>query len=167
MWYCKRKGITALTYGSITALTEFPTGTPEAERWKLVQALRFLAHATTSLNAYVNKSTMETGVSIDGGFDPYSSGILADSSDAFLVTLPVVQALHASTMNLTALFAACHPYDWAVPRPLQRAIMMDHPLIEYDLFTPPLSGSLFGAGAINAQQADTRSASGRHSAQRW
>jgi len=149
LWYCKRKGIDALTYGATTVLTEFPTGVPEVERWKLVQALRFLSHATSSLSAYVTKAQLETGVSIDGGFDPNMSGM---ASDAFRVTLPVVQALHASTMNLTALFAACHPYDWAVPRPLQRAIMMDHPLIEYDLFTPPLTGTLFGASGIAAQQ---------------
>ena len=149
LWYCKRKGIDALTYGSSTVLTAFPDSLPEVDHWKLVQALRFLSHATTSLTAYVTKSDLETGVSVNGGFDPTASGT---TSDPFIVTLPVVQALHASTMNLTALFAACHPYDWAVPRPLQRAIMMDHPLIEYDLFSPPLSGSLSGLSGIAAQQ---------------
>ena len=152
LWYCKQKGIDALTYGATTAMTSFPSGPtalPVIDRWKLVQALRFLAHATTSLTSYVTKADLDTGVAIDGGFDPNMSGTI---SDAFTVTLPVIQALHASTMNLTALFAACHPYDWAVPRPLNRAIMVDHPLIEYDFFTPPATGTLFGASGIAARQ---------------
>ena len=149
LWYCKRKGIAPATYGAPLPLTAFPDDLAVGDRWKLVQSLRFLAHAATSLTAYVTKGDLDTGVPIDGGCDPTASGV---SSDAFTVTLPVVQALHGSAMNLAALFAACHPYDWAVPRPLNRAIMMDHPLIEYDLFSPPATGSLFGASGVAAQQ---------------
>lgn len=47
-------------------------------------------------------------------------------------------------------YAASFPYDWTAPRPHARAIMTDYPLIEFDLFTPPRSGAISGAGGSMA-----------------
>ncbi len=47
-------------------------------------------------------------------------------------------------------YAASFPYDWTAPRPHARAIMMDYPLFECDLFTPPRSGTFAGANSIAA-----------------
>ncbi len=54
-------------------------------------------------------------------------------------------------MNCAMKFAACFPYDWSVPRPAQRSIMMDFPLLEYDLFTPPLTGAMNGTAVTGSQ----------------
>src|ERR1043165_7201841 len=47
-------------------------------------------------------------------------------------------------------YAASFPYDWTAPRPHARAIMMDYPLIEFDLFGPPRSNTISGAGGVRA-----------------
>mgnify|MGYP007080380750 CR=1 FL=1 len=42
------------------------------------------------------------------------------------------------------LYSASQPYDWGAPRPTQRALFTDYPLIEYDLFNSaqgPIDGS--------------------------
>jgi hypothetical protein len=57
-------------------------------------------------------------------------------------------------MFLGMRFAASYPYDWGSPRPLNRAIMMDFPLTQYDPFgglmvadTTTYSGYNYGATA--------------------
>jgi hypothetical protein len=47
-------------------------------------------------------------------------------------------------------YAASFPYDWNAPRPHARALMVDYPLIEFDLFTPPRTGAIAGAGGVKA-----------------
>jgi hypothetical protein len=49
-------------------------------------------------------------------------------------------------------FAASFPYDWAVPRPVERTIMLDYPLLQYDLFSPAMSGTIMGTAGQSAQQ---------------
>ncbi len=41
-------------------------------------------------------------------------------------------------------YAAYFPYDWGAPRNVTRSIMMDNPLMEWDLFSPPLTGNIRG-----------------------
>ncbi len=43
-------------------------------------------------------------------------------------------------------FTASHPYNWAVPRPIEHATMMDYSLLEADLFREPAAGSIWGLG---------------------
>jgi len=43
-------------------------------------------------------------------------------------------------------FTAAHPYNWAVPRPIEHATMMDYSLLEADLFREPAAGSIWGLG---------------------
>lgn len=44
------------------------------------------------------------------------------------------------------LYAASFPYDWGAPRPISRCIMMDYPLIEFDLFSTPRTKLIAGGG---------------------
>ncbi len=150
LWYWKKKGLDANYFLSGQPLTSFPNTMLPNDHWKLVQGLRFLSHAAISLTTYFPKSEFDgIGVEIVGGFSPEGD---STQSDACSFKLPMIEALHQSAMNLSALFAATYPYDWAVPRPLQRTIMMDHPLIEWDIYSPPLTGNLFGASGVAAQQ---------------
>ncbi len=157
LWYAAKKGLTPSFYdiGTSHTYTNFSSATPPSLYWQQVQALRFLAHATACLTNYVTSAALTSpGVTInpialDGGS--------ASASQPMIVTTDKIIALHDSCMNLVMRFAASFPYDWSVPRPLARAIMMDDPLIEYDLFSTPLSGTIWqsstsAAGAQTAQQ---------------
>jgi hypothetical protein len=154
LWYCKKKGVPPALYDLSDPLQprrEFDRALHQPQDfWKQANALRFLAHAATCLTTYVTKAELDLpGVTIDAGFDGDGSGTV---SDEWTVTTAKIATLHESAKNLLMLFAASYPYDWAVPRPLERAIMMDHPLIEWDLFSEPLSGTIWPAGGIAAKQ---------------
>ncbi len=58
------------------------------------------------------------------------------------ITHQLVTYYHERATWLINQFAACYPYDWAVPRPLNRVTMMDYPLLQSDIFTPPLPEGL-------------------------
>jgi hypothetical protein len=40
---------------------------------------------------------------------------------------------HELSMRMAMIYAASQPYDWGAPRPSQRALFTDNPLMEYDL----------------------------------
>ncbi|HYE05896.1 MAG TPA: hypothetical protein VEL07_10315 [Planctomycetota bacterium] len=148
LWYCARKGLTPAFYDQATPITDFdPAATPPDMRWKQVQALRFLAHATTCLTTYVDHATLSAGLAIPP-IDLIEDGT---TPAPYTATHDRIVALHDSAKNLAMLFAASHPYDWAVPRPLERAIMMDHPLIEWDMFSDPLRGTIWKTSVSAAQ----------------
>ncbi len=154
LWYCKKKGVTPALYDLNDPLQprrEFDRAMHQPQDfWKQAQALRFLSHAATCLTTYVTKAELDLpGVTIEAGFDADGSGT---SSDEWIITTAKITTLHESAKNLLMLFAASYPYDWAVPRPLERTIMMDHPLIEWDLFSAPLTGSIWQGSGVTAEQ---------------
>jgi hypothetical protein len=175
LWYAARKGLSMHEYDTTTPVPALSVPQPlnEEATWKRVQAFRFLAHATACLSNFVAKDAatastqnppatenLTAGVVIQGldlgaGSHPPVGGTLPQN---FTVTNDKIVALHESCMNLAMSFASSYPYDWAVPRPLERTIMMDHPLIEYDLFSSPLSGTIYQSGTSSA---------GAQSAQQW
>ncbi len=153
LWYCERKfpGAAASYFLTSAPLTTFPTSVPQDRKGDLVNCLRFLSHATTCLTAFASKGTLDAGVMVPQ--------LTVDSltSPAALVTTSVIINQHESCLDLAMLFAASYPYDWAAPRPENRMIMMDHPLLEYDLFptssAPMLSGRIWpGNPLIPANQ---------------
>lgn len=122
--------------------------------WKQVQAMRYLAHAATCLTRWKSLTELGGQPSMSGsGFPigPNSSG-----SPAINLTHDLIVYYHERCMNLIMRYAASFPYDWGAPRPLQRSQMMDFPLIEFDLFQPPLTGTHFsreiGQGTVAAAQ---------------
>ncbi|MBA3845031.1 MAG: hypothetical protein H0X45_00155 [Planctomycetes bacterium] len=118
----------------------------EANAYREVHAMRFLAHAATCLTRWWMHAELQSpGLPIP----PVTiSGI---TSPAMAMTHGKIVYFHESAMNLVMRYASSFPYDFGAPRPHQRATMMDHPLIEWDLFAQPASGTLFGS-AIAAQQ---------------
>lgn len=153
LWYCQKKGIELGYYqaspGDSSAAVAQARGqadlfrsVPEKDKWKYVQAMRFLAHATSCLTAYPGS---EAGISIPSVDFPFAR------KDIAIATTPLVKApvsdmninnytivyYHELAMRMAMLYAASQPYDWGAPRPSQRALFTDNPLIEYDLISGP------------------------------
>ncbi len=51
---------------------------------------------------------------------------------------------HDRCKAMAMLYSSSFVYDWGAPRPITRCIMTDYPLIEYDLFSAPRSGTIIG-----------------------
>lgn len=116
--WCVAKSVPLRAYDGTTRLTDFATD-DVTRRYLEVTGVRFMAHAAAC--------RLRFGTS--------SVGPVAISTDS-------VRILHDNCLFLGMRFQASYPYDWGCPRPLQHAIMMDYPLIEYDLGTAPLTGPL-------------------------
>ncbi len=112
---------------------------PDQDWWKYVQAFRFLSHAATCMTRWKNLAEL-------GGQAPSGVGftIIPQTFDATKSppASPQVNLTHDKTvyyhelcLQMAMLYAASQPYDWGAPRPTQRSIFMDHPLVEYDLFS--------------------------------
>ncbi len=123
--WCTTQNLPAACYNGASLLTDFPD---TSNKHLQVVAARIMGHVGPIMLA---------------------QGKTAAGSVVF--TAGSVANMHANALFLGFQFAAAHPYDWGAPRPLQRAIMMDTPLIEYDLLTPPRSGTIFGSGKAATQ----------------
>ena len=118
--WCAAQSLPSACYDGQALLTDFPSST---NRHLQVVAARIMGHVGPIMLA---------------------QGLTASGSVSFTAT--TVANMHANALFLGFQFAAAYPYDWGAPRPLQRAIMMDTPLIEYDLLSPTRSGTIFGSG---------------------
>ncbi len=162
LWYAKQVGVPASVYDptSTTPLTDFfALSAPFAGRVdKQVLALRFLAHASMCLTRWypldrlggqpsTTSPTPTTSVLCDEVM------LMSALSPKVWITHDKIVFWHESSLNLAMLYAASYPYDWGAPRPLQRATMMDYPLIEWDLSDPAylLPGNIFGTSIPAAQ----------------
>jgi hypothetical protein len=170
LWYCQQKslvpgsGITS-TFWSDPHSGNIPTfsgTTPDHKKWMQVQAMRFLSHAATCLTAWY-PLTATTGV------DDLTTGVRIPSvvldgragPPELRITNELIRYYHERGLKLAMSFAASFPYDWAVPRPVERSIMTDFPLLQYDMFptgggpSDPvnggLAGNIFGSGVIGRQ----------------
>jgi type II secretory pathway pseudopilin PulG len=134
--WCASRSLLASTYDGTGLLSDF-AGSPD----KHLQVLgaRFVAHAANCLLKQVSPGSGSAG------------GITIDATS--------VKRMHENSLFLAMKFAATYPYDWGAPRPLQRAIMMDYPLLEHDLWRSlpaqpqnPLTGPIYGATGQTAEQ---------------
>jgi len=159
LWYCQQKTLqsSSLTPAFWTtlypsnAIPSFAPGTPDKEKWMQVQAMRFLSHAATCLTGWFpittpspnpnNVPDLTTGVMIPTVVLDGKPGALAIS-----ITNDMIQCWHERAVHLANDFASNLPYDWAVPRPIERSIMTDYPLLQLDMFSAPLGGTIFGTG---------------------
>ncbi|MBA3846937.1 MAG: hypothetical protein H0X45_09870 [Planctomycetes bacterium] len=112
---------------------------------KQVQALRFLAHAATCMTRWRTKAELDAGVMVP------DVSLASVTARGVRLTHELIVYYHESCLNLTMKYAASMPYDWGAPRPMERAIMMDHPLLEWDLFSPPASGLVHGSTLTGSQ----------------
>jgi len=144
LWYAQQKG---LAWSDLNTVGDPYAGFnsakfTESDYWKEVQVFRFLAHATTCLTAWYSYESTEpenlkTGITI-----PQVSLNNIKSPDRVQITHELIKYYHERSLHLINLFAASYPNDWAMPRPLNRAIMMDFPLLQFDMFVPPLPEGL-------------------------
>lgn len=138
-WYAKQKGFDWPDLNTVPAnLYAGFTHTNSSEHWKEVQAFRFLAHATTCLTAWYSyggtePENLSVGVSI-----PQIQLDNIKSPAGVKITHNLIKYYHERSLHLINLFAASYPNDWMMPRPLNRAIMMDFPLLQFDMFADPL-----------------------------
>ncbi len=162
--YCDLKGMPRDFYAPTTIpvpVPDFIPGTLDPmtgedtlhKAWKEVQAMRFLSHAATCMTRWKTLAELGGQPSMSGGvaIGPGTAG-----GPSIILTHDLITYYHERCMNLIMRYSASFPYDWGAPRPLQRSQMMDFPLIEFDLFQPPLSGTHFdkslGNGKVAAAQ---------------
>jgi len=60
--------------------------------------------------------------------------VTADSTPPAYITLARLTSWNEAMMHTLMRYCASYPYDWAMRRPANRPIMMDVPLVQYDLF---------------------------------
>ncbi len=150
LWYCARLGLPASFYAPTSnavgdALTTFVPGTVPPH--KQVQAMRFLAHAAMCLTRWRSALDLGGSPSLGSGLAIPSVTLDGQPSPAIDLSHDRIVWYAESCHALAMIYAASFPYDWGAPRPLERATMMDCALIEWDLFTTPLSGAVFDPGA--------------------
>lgn len=121
-----------------------------------VNAMRYLAHAGMALTRVFSAADLGAGIDSPGPFD-FQGGPLASYGEPLLVsgagrdlpqtrvTLDQIVESHQNCLRLAMLYAASLPNDWVAPRPFNRAIMMDVPLLQWDVLSAPLSGRLYPA----------------------
>jgi len=161
LWYCYRKSqvsgsqITSSFWSDphASGIPTFEPLTDDSKKWMQVQSMRFLAHAATCLTAWYPLNSADTTKA-----DSLSTGVKIPSvildgvpSPEVTITNELIRYYHERCLKLAMSFAASFPYDWGVPRPVERTISFDYPLLQYDLFSPALSGQLFGTG-LTAKQ---------------
>ena len=167
LWYCAQKsqvagsGITPAFWNTIPSgeVPVFIPGVADEKKWMQVQAMRFLSHAATCLTSWypltgATGDNLTTGVPIQGvTLDGKPTGPLGAGGEPELrITNDLIRYYHERCVKLAMAYAASFPYDWAVPRPVERTIMVDHPLLQYDMFSPYLTGTLNGATGVTAEQ---------------
>jgi hypothetical protein len=138
LWYAEKK-IPGFAGSNTTPANPYkPSTLADTDRWKEVNAFRFLAHATTCLTAWYSYSSGEADDLTKGVNIPVISLANAPSPGNVKITHELIKYYHERSLYLINNFAASYPYDWAMPRSLNRVTMMDFPLIQADLFTHPL-----------------------------
>ncbi|HYE07460.1 MAG TPA: hypothetical protein VEL07_18230 [Planctomycetota bacterium] len=144
LWYCARKGLGS-DFHTPAATTPPRRDFLAQPRWQQVHAMRFLAHAGLCLTRW--KTLAELGGQPSGaiGLAIPSVTIAGTASPAIELTHDLIRFWHDSALALARRYAAEDPYDWGAPRITQHALMTDHPLLQWDLFSPPLSGPISGA----------------------
>jgi hypothetical protein len=151
LWYVTRKGLGTDWYDPPAG---FVIKTKVAERmlafkaladgeqWKYVQAFRFLSHAATCMTRWKNLAQLGGQPSAGIGFTIPAATIPSGNSPELVLTHDKIVYFHELCLQMAMLYCASQPYDWGAPRPTQRALFTDHPLIEYDLIGPYLSGTI-------------------------
>lgn len=89
--------------------------------WRKVVAMRYVANAAACFSAYFPDG-LGGGASTPGGR---------------ALTLGNLRAWHEASVQAAVRHAdQAGPYHWGASRPLNRQVMMDHPLVQLDLWTP-------------------------------
>jgi hypothetical protein len=144
-WYAARKNVSTAILDGVplqddgALLDKATLFSPSATTYNpslAVNAARLLAHAAMCVTMHflpvgANDETITVGQLdvIREGSAPY-----VGRSPAFVLNRATIQAYHDNCLKLGMRLAASFPYDWGSPRPLNRALMSDFPLMQYDPF---------------------------------
>jgi len=177
MWYAQLRGLPASFCNGTATDADVESYCNNADH---VRVLSHLAHATTCLTkwfwlsgatgaptsagsataaaAAVDPNPAVTGF-LDLGFDIPArtvvvNGVITRSTPQFRVDLDKIRNWHQRSLDMIMKHAASYPYSWGTPRPYNRSIMMDVPLLEWDLFptagSPLLTGTIDKSGGVVA-----------------
>ncbi len=114
-----------------------------------ISAARILGHSGMVLTRWYSLSQLTTGVVIPQLTFP--AGTFAGQTTPLrTITWTMIQNWHENSLALAMAYAARYPYDWSAPRPINRAIMTDVPLMQWDLFGPTYSGNIQWSGNVAA-----------------
>jgi hypothetical protein len=120
-------------------------GSPLPSGGDQVTAASYLAHAAATLSRWYTEAELSNPATVDLALK--SSLTIAGTT----WTLDAIRNAHANCLRLATELASTSPYDWRAPRPLNRAIAWDVPLLEWDLRGTPSSGTITGlSGALGA-----------------
>jgi len=72
------------------------------------------------------------------------AGIVDASKGQLFVTAAVIANWHETCLGAVMTYAASNPYDWSEPRPFERQLFTDHPLIQWDICSDDLLYGLIG-----------------------
>jgi type II secretory pathway pseudopilin PulG len=172
-WYAEQKKTSAnlkngviLNYDRqlLTINELFVTGLlPEEKNIALaVNAARFLAHAAMCLTAHLPLDATglpdsTANIPLNGNFEvfdpadttaPPSKLIKRFTIGGGVMNLKRALTYAENSLQLAMRYASTYPYDFGAPRPLNRAIMTDFPLLQYD----PFGGLVRGDTSFNLGQ---------------
>lgn len=170
-WYAKRKQVSdAVLDGTVlpddgTLLTKTTLFQSSATHNAAlaVNAARFLAHAAMAVTAHFQPEDArgmaadDETILLPGQFEVFAPTtnvtLGAMLGPAFTIngnlTKARAHAYHDNAMKLVMRYAASYPYDFGAPRPTNRAIMMDFPLMQYDPFGGLVTGDTSGFPSYN------------------
>ncbi len=144
MWYCiEVAGIPQATLQGLSEPTAaaFALANSGSADWKKVLGMRYLAHAAASLPRYY-PAGFPGGGALLGGSPSVTMMPGATDFTTVGVTIDNVRGWHEAALRLGIAFADKNgPYDWGAPRSLNRQVMMDHPLIELDCWSDPITAT--------------------------
>jgi hypothetical protein len=181
IWYAvKRAGIPVNTLFSLDHVEKgeaFADHYSGKNDWKKVLAMRFVAHASSVLVSYYASGLLATGEYLGGypdtditidGLELWKKSSDKDPAtrdgDQYRIKLGNMTAWHEAALRMGVLHAdAAGPYHWGASRPLNRQVNMDHPLVQLDLWSTPISGIFeFSRGTANAYPGGYSSGLGNH-----
>ncbi len=138
-WYANKKhvsakildGVELVDDGDLLKTTSLFQGSVGKNPALAINAARLLAHAAMCVTDH-----LLAGEEISlGALDVSRDGVTSMGTTPILkIKQSTIDAYVANAMKLGMRFSACYPYDWGSPRPLNRATMMDFPLMQYDPF---------------------------------
>lgn len=142
LWYANQTGLdTPTLLGLATAADAegFARANADGDDWRKVLAMRYLAHAAAVLTSYHPDGFPAGGAPLGG--DPRQSMTMGGTDYGNVaIALDNVRAWHEASVQMAVRHAdRAGPYHWGAPRPLNRQVMMDHPLVQLDLWSPAIT----------------------------
>ena len=142
VWYARTTGLDPAWIGGARATVAMTDSLLDQPRRAV--AARVLAHAGMCLTRHHTKAQLDAGVIIPGyAFQSPPGGALPIAG--LTTTLSGIVAWFENAKDLAMAIQVNRPYDWGMPRPLDRTLMIDVPLLQWDLYEKLPSGIVAGS----------------------